>query len=138
MISSRDIETRLRSLAPLQPSPELRRRLFAQIRLESPTRVHFLDRLWFSRGMRFAAVSLLVLAIAISMSDSSHFNQQLAAITGPAVEESWLLDIDPALELELGITGYEIARWRLASRPSQLERITTQNELATLLELWDV
>ena len=135
MTSHQGIENKLLRLRPMEPSLELRQKLFAQIDIVSPSRLHFLDRLWFSRPMRFAAATMLVLATALSVSESRQLDLQIVAITGSTREEPEQLDLDQALEMELGITEYDQYRWRLASRPGSLRSRTYQQHLAALMEL---
>jgi hypothetical protein len=135
MTFPRDIETQLLRLSPAKPASELRQKLLAQIDSATPARIHFLDRAWFSRPLRLAAVLMMVVATAVSISESRRLELQMVSIEGPAAEESSRSEPALTLERELGFADYDLVPWRLASRRSSLRSRTRQEQLATLMEL---
>ena len=101
----RALEDRLRRQRPASPSAELKRRVMSAAGEVQATPVTALDRAWFSRPLRVAAVAILAAAALFSAVDERRVDARLARAFGDG--RGTAADcLDPlALELGLGLPG---------------------------------
>jgi hypothetical protein len=126
-----DVERRIRQIVWPAPSQDLRLRVLAAAAVRHE-RVTWSDRIWFSRGWRFAGAAATIAAIAVASWNST--DRHTVVVTGEARAGAQAVsDVGRALGMPVDLSASLVQRTLAAPRmlASGVRKRALLDELAT-------